>query len=250
MARLSYAMILAAGRGERMRPLTDSTPKPLIQVQGKALIDYHLENLANAGINHVAINNAHLGEQVVQHVNANQPAELQVTHFSEQIALETAGGITNALSALGDEQFLLVNGDVLCGLNFAELIPFARRVTAENPALIIGVSNPEHNPSGDFTMLELPLDGKALPENESGATLLPVQLDVSGPCSFTFSGISILHCSLFTDLKTEKAALGPMLKQLAAKDKLQALFYTGFWCDVGTPKRLAWVNSQPLRWKQ
>lgn len=258
MSKLTHAMILAAGRGERMRPLTDTTPKPLLTVKHKALIDYHLNNLAAAEIHNIAINNAHLGEQVIAHVNACKPANIDVQHFSERPALETAGGIANALSALGDGCFLLVNGDVFCSLNFAKLHPLASLVSKAMPALIIGVNNPEHNPDGDFGMIASqsvsrllrsavsPASEQAQSEQSQNEELTLVTIDSSASHTFTYSGISILHCSLFQSLPKEKLALGPMLKKLAAEGKLQAALYNGLWCDVGTPERLAWINAHSV----
>ena len=238
MSALTHAMILAAGRGERMRPLTDTIPKPLLQVKGKALIDYHLQNLADAGITRIAINNAHLGEQIIQHVEHNQPRELTISHFSERPALETAGGIANALDALGDGPFLLINGDVFCDIRFKDLQKFASRVNRETPALIVGVSNPTHNLNGDFGMLPA-----STTSTDSTEALQEIVVDMQAQTRFTFSGISILHRSLFENLPVEKQALGPMLKALAKQHRLDALFYTGLWCDVGTPERLQWINE-------
>lgn len=239
MNKLAYAMILAAGRGERMRPLTDKTPKPLLTVNGKSLIDYHLANIAAAGIQNIAINNAHLGKQIIEHVDANIPDTVNINHFTEAKALETAGGIANALPALGGGCFLLVNGDIFCDLDFSRLQMLANRVTEQMPALIVGVPNPEHHPDGDFSMISA-----SKPCDDYEPALTEALLFIGAKSTFTFSGISILHCSLFENLRGEKAALGPLLKRLAEELRLQAVLYNGVWCDVGTPERLAWVNEK------
>lgn len=239
MNKLAYAMILAAGRGERMRPLTDTTPKPLLTVNDKPLLDYHLANIAAAGIHNIAINNAHLGEQIIEYVDANTPDAVIVNHFTETTALETAGGVANALPALGGECFLLVNGDVFCDLDFSRLQMLADRVTEKMPALIVGVPNPEHHPDGDFSMISA-----SKPCDDHKPALTEALLFMGAKSTFTFSGISILHCSLFENISVEKAALGPLLKQLAEELRLQAVLYHGVWCDVGTPERLAWINEK------
>ena len=143
------AMILAAGRGERMRPLTDHTPKPLLKVGGKPLIVWHLERLAKAGFKEVVINHAHLGEQIEQALGDGSQWGLDIQYSPEKIALETAGGIANALPLLGSSPFLVVNGDTFTEINFADL---TNVLQANHHAHLVLVNNPPQHPNGDFAI--------------------------------------------------------------------------------------------------
>jgi len=221
--RLTTAMILAAGRGERLRPLTDHTPKPLIEVGGKPLIEHHLERLAAAGIERVVINLAHLGDQIRAHLGEGERWGVAIEYSVEgeraEDALETAGGIRQALDRLG-ERFLLVNGDVLSDIDYATLAN--RRLGADCRFHLVLVDNPPHNPGGDFALDET---GR-LVEGESTAAL-------------TYSGIGLFDAALFTDLPPGRQALGPVLRTAIANGLGCAQHHPGEWLDVGTPERLA-----------
>jgi MurNAc alpha-1-phosphate uridylyltransferase len=219
------AMILAAGRGERMRPLTDHTPKPLLQAGGKPLIVWHIERLVRAGITNIVINHAHLGEQIEEALGDGNRFGAHIQYSPEETALETAGGIAFALSLLGDEPFAVVNGDLYCDFDFEQLYPLAEQLkqTRDNAHLVL-VNNPSHHPKGDFLLH----DGRVLPSGNqsSGAQL-------------TFSGIGIYQHSLFAHIPHgSKAPLAPLLREQIALGKVSAEHYQGIWVDVGTPQRL------------
>lgn len=217
------AMILAAGRGERMRPLTDHTPKPLLQVGGKPLIVWHLEHLAQAGFKDVVINHAHLGEQIEQALGNGSQWGVRIQYSPEKTALETAGGIANALPLLGDEPFLAVNGDTFTKVDFAKL-----QMASDKLAHLVLVNNPPQHPEGDFA-----IDGGELKND--------------GACKFTFSGVGIYHPSLFAGIRrSEPARLAPLLRQAIIDHKASAEHYCGVWHDIGTPERLIALNQQLL----
>lgn len=217
-----HAMILAAGRGSRMRPLTDTQPKPLLEVGGKALIDFHLEKLARAGVNRVVINHAWLGHKLEAHVGNGAAWGLQVVWSPEPAGgLETAGGIVQALDALGDAPFWVINGDVWTDYDFRQL---PTELGTDLGHLVL-VPSPEHNSTGDFD-----LNGdRVIEKTQSG---------------FTFSGISVLHPKLFARLEVSKYPLKPIFEQALATDQLRGELYTGNWCDVGTPTRLRQLNER------
>jgi MurNAc alpha-1-phosphate uridylyltransferase len=211
------AMILAAGRGERMRPLTDLTPKPLLKVGGKSLIVWHLERLAQAGFKEIVINHAHLGEQIEQALGDGSRWDLHIQYSPEKNALETAGGIANALSLLGDEPFLVVNGDTFTEVDFG-VLKYA--LQANNHAHLVLVNNPLQHPNGDFAM-------------EAG------RLKNTGAQLLTFSGVGVYHPDLFTNVTSgEPAKLAPLLRNAIAERKATAEHYLGIWHDIGTPERL------------
>lgn len=214
------AMILAAGRGERMRPLTDHTPKPLLPVGGKPLIVWHLERLAKAGFKEVVINHAHLGEQIEQALGDGSTWGLIIHYSPETKALETAGGIANALPLLGDAPFLVVNGDVFAEIDFATL-----QLVSPNLAHLVMVNNPPQHPHGDFVV-------------HSG------KVSEQGKNKLTFSGIGVYHPNLFASIPKEASAkLAPLLK-LAMRDGLvTGVSYDGVWFDIGTPERLHQLNG-------
>lgn len=205
-------MILAAGRGERMRPLTDTCPKPLLTIKGKPLIVYHLEALKKAGINSVVINVSWLSEQIQQALGDGNEYGLQIQYSVETQALETAGGIIQALDKLDDE-FIVVNGDVFTDFDFTRLLPLAA------DAHLILVDNPEHNSSGDFAI-------------EQG--LLVNQ----GAQQYTYAGISCYKKSFFAGENEGRKALPPMLRAAADQQRISAELYQGMWNDIGTPERL------------
>ena len=219
------AMILAAGRGERMRPLTDHTPKPLLQVGGKSLIVWHRERLVRAGIIDLVINHAHLGAQIERTLGDGSQFGAQIRYSSEVSALETAGGIAFALNLLGEEPFAVVNGDVYCDYAFEQLPALAGQMkqTQDNAHLVL-VNNPVHHPLGDFLLR----DGRVCP---AGNSLNPSQL--------TFSGIGLYQPSLFAPiLRGGKAPLAPLLREQIALGKVSGEHHRGLWVDVGTPQRL------------
>lgn len=217
------AMILAAGRGERMRPLTDHMPKPLLQVGGKSLIVWHLERLAQAGFKEVVINYAYLGEKIEQALGDGSQWKLNIKYSPEKTALETAGGIANALPLLGSEPFLVVNGDIFTEIDFANL-----RMAPDKLAYLVLVNNPPQHPDGDF----------AIDDGE---------LKVNGERKLTFSGVGIYHPSLFASVRRgEPAKLAPLLRQAIVDSKASAEHYHGVWHDIGTPERLITLNQQLL----
>ena len=213
-------MILAAGRGERMRPLTDHTPKPLLKVGGKSLIVWHLERLAQAGFKEVVINHAHLGKQIEEALGDGSQYGLHITYSPEAAALETAGGIANALSLLGDAPFLVVNGDVFADVDFLLL-----KLQMPNLAHLVMVDNPPQHPQGDFAISA----GK---------------LAEDGDVRYTFSGIGIYHPQLFSQVKKGEAAkLAPLLRKAMAEGLVSAEHHQGVWHDIGTPERLAELDA-------
>lgn len=225
------AMILAAGRGERMRPLTDHTPKPLLNVGGKPLIVWHIENLAKAGFKEIIINHAHLGQQIEDALGDGKQWGVHIQYSPETVALETAGGIANALPLLGDEPFLVVNGDVFTDINFQTTTLQANihavRSGIKNPrAHLVLVNNPPQHPKGDFAIQD------GLLKNE-GETML------------TFSGVGVYHPDLFAGIKRgEPAKLAPLLRQAIAENKATAEHHQGVWHDIGTPERLRELDTQ------
>jgi MurNAc alpha-1-phosphate uridylyltransferase len=227
-------MILGAGRGERMRPLTDTVPKPLLRAGGKALIEYHLENLQRAGFHQIVINHAHLGHSIEDALGNGSRYGLDIRYSREQSALETAGGIANALPLLqpglehsGDEQpFLVVNADIYCELEFSLLVPTLSNMRRSGDvAYLVLVDNPAHHPAGDFF---LDSDRVAL----------------SGGSRLTFSGIGIYKPNLFNGIVPgAKAKLGPLLSQAIALEKVGGERYGGVWMDIGTPERLQQLDD-------
>ena len=219
------AMILAAGRGERMRPLTDHTPKPLLKVGGKPLIVWHLERLAKAGFKEVVINHAHLGAQIEQELGVGSQWGLHIQYSPEKTALETAGGIANALPLLGTEPFLVVNGDTFTEVDFGVL---QHALQANNHAHLVLVSNPPQHPKGDFAI-------------ENG------MLKNTGKTMLTFSGVGVYHPDLFASIvRGEPAKLAPLLRSAIAEDKATAEYYQGVWHDIGTPERLSALDAELL----
>ena len=215
------AMILAAGRGERMRPLTDQTPKPLLSVGGKPLIVWHLERLAKAGFKEVVINHAHLGAQIEQALGDGKSWDLKIQYSPEKTALETAGGIANALPLLGSVPFLVVNGDTFIEIDFVSL-----KLPPNHLAHLVLVDNPAQHPQGDFAI-------------ENGL------LKNDGVAKLTFSGVGIYHPDLFASLVPgEPAKLAPLLRQAIANNLASAQHYQGVWHDIGTPERLSSLDAE------
>ncbi|AZQ83261.1 nucleotidyltransferase family protein [Colwellia sp. Arc7-635] len=232
------AMILAAGRGARMRPLTDSCPKPLLKVQGLPLIEHHIRNLVAAGIEDIVINHAWLGEQIVTHLGCGEQFSANIRYSEEPVALETAGGIINALDLLAeqdDDVFLVINGDIFCDFDLTSL----PTLKAEYNAHLVLVENPEHNPKGDFQLSAGMLMNRK--ENQQ--------------VSYTFSGIALYRKSFFKQYDENIAAgnnillqpavlpLAPMLRAAAEQQTVSATVMINAWTDVGTPERLAKLNA-------
>lgn len=214
------AMILAAGRGERMRPLTDHTPKPLLVVGGKPLIVWHIERLANAGFSELVINHAHLGEQIEDALGDGTQWGVKIQYSPEQVALETAGGIANAMHLLGNVPFLVVNGDVFTDFDFRQI-----NLQKDYLAQLVLVNNPIEHPAGDFCI-------------EDGA------LKNSGQNRLTFSGIGVYHPQMFVDILAGKPAkLAPLLRRAIENARAGAMHYQGIWHDIGTPERLLALNN-------
>lgn len=220
------AMILAAGRGERMRPLTDHTPKPLLQAGGKPLIVWHIERLVRAGITDLIINHAHLGMQIEQALGDGQQFGARIRYSAEGAALETAGGIANALHLLDEQPFAVVNGDIYCDCDFSHLPHCAAALAnSADMAHLVLVNNPEHNLKGDFGL------------HESRVT--------DSASRLTFSGIGLYKPQLFVDIpRGTKAPLAPMLREQIAAGKVSGEYHRGTWVDVGTPQRLHELDMQ------
>ncbi|MFL0796131.1 MAG: nucleotidyltransferase family protein [Cellvibrionaceae bacterium] len=220
------AMILAAGRGERMRPLTDSLPKPLLEVGGKPLIVYHIERLVAAGVKELVINTAWLGDKLEAALGDGSQWGVSIRYSREGEALETAGGIRNALPLLGDEPFLLVNGDIWTDYAFDSLVQ--RGLAEGEQAYLVLVGNPDHNPGGDFGL--------------SGGVL--VEKSNSQP-GITFSGVSVIRPGFIADypFPAEKMPLVLPLKDGIKRGVVSGEYYSGFWLDVGTPERLFQLNE-------
>ncbi|MDX5363324.1 MAG: nucleotidyltransferase family protein [Pseudazoarcus pumilus] len=219
------AMILAAGRGERMRPLTDHLPKPLLEAGGKPLIVWQIERLRDAGLRDIVINHAHLGQCIEDALGDGSTLGVSIRYSPEAVALETAGGIRQALPLLGDAPFVVVNGDVFCDARLAAVRKVAAKLSADGDlAHLVLVANPAHHPSGDFALT----GGRIL---EHGKAL-------------TFSGIGAYHPALFAELPAgQPAKLAPLLRAAMAQDRVSGARHRGTWIDVGTPERLAELDD-------
>lgn len=220
------AMILAAGRGERMRPLTDATPKPLLKVAGKALIEYSLESLAKAGFTDIVINVAYLGEQIKAHCGDGGRWRMSIRYSDEgEAALETAGGIAKALPLLGDEPFVVVNADIIFDFPLASL-----RGKPVDKAHLVLIDNPSHHPQGDFCLQDTGL------------------LAEQGETKRTFSGIGVYHPGLFAEVRPGSAMkLRPVLQQAMRQGQVSGEYFAGLWLDIGTPQRLQEVSESVCR---
>jgi MurNAc alpha-1-phosphate uridylyltransferase len=215
-------MILAAGRGERLRPLTDRVPKALVESGGRTLLDRHLDRIQAAGAREVVINAAHLAERIQTHLRAHPRPDLTITLSIEPEALETAGGIANVLAQLGTAPFLLVNGDVYCEIDLAPLC--ARSLGAQLAHLVL-VANPAHRPEGDFS-----LDGD--------------RVGTHGEPRYTYAGIAVISPRLVAGIRRgEKAPLAPLLRAAAAEGRISGELYAGPWFDIGSAERLAALDA-------
>lgn len=223
------AMILAAGRGERMRPLTDVTPKPLLPVNGKPLLVYHLEKLAQQDVTDVVINHAWLGQQIEATLGDGSQFGLRIKYSSEPTGgLETAGGIIRALPLLGEEPFWVINGDIFTNLDFAEL---PRELAPGKLAHLLMTENPDHNQAGDFSL--------------NNGQLIPAQ---SGQKTYTYTGMGLFSPTLFSMYKPGQeqfVRLRPILDDAIAQRQIAASLLTAAWTDVGTPQRLQQLQEHP-----
>lgn len=218
------AMILAAGRGERMRPLTDLLPKPLLAVAGKPLIHYHLEALSKSAVRHIVINHAWLGHLLPQHLGKGEQFGVSISYSDEGTeGLETAGGIKKALVLLGDEPFIVVNGDVFSDYPYQRLM---NKLAPGILAHLVLVPNPLQHPKGDFG---ISAEGLALAE--------------ATQC-FTFSGIAVYRPEFFSVVAEGKQKLAPYLRDAMAQHQVTAELYQGQWHDIGTVQRLTELSAQ------
>ncbi|MCB1662008.1 MAG: nucleotidyltransferase family protein [Pseudomonadales bacterium] len=222
------ALILAAGRGERMRPLTDTVPKPLLLVGGKPLLQYHVENLVAAGVSELVINHAYRGEQIETFLGDGSRFGAKIQYSPEAAALETGGGIFNALPLLGVETFLVVNADIWTDYPLATLL--GKKCAS---AYLVLVDNPAHNPSGDFNLVK----------SASAETGLLKSDSVPEAVTLTFAGISLLNPLLFESCQSGAFPLAPLLRQAIAQGQVSAEHYHGAWFDIGTPERLQMTNQ-------
>ncbi len=212
---ISHAMILAAGRGERMRPLSDNIPKPLLPVKGKSIIEYPIEQLSNLGIQHIYINTGRLGSLFPEKLGDGSRWGTSI-HYSHEgdTPLETAGGILKVLDQLRGSPFVVINGDIWCDYPYAKL-----PADPKGLAHLVLVNNPAHNPEGDFAL-----------DNE--------HIHLQGEKRLTFSGIAVYRSELFDDLETGPQPLAPLLRHAIAQGLVTGEHHQGQWSDIGTPERL------------
>lgn len=222
------ALILAAGRGERMRPLTNDLPKPLLPAGGRPLIEYHIQALARAGIRELVVNLSWHGDKLREYLGDGQRYGVTFA-FSEEgpEPLETGGGIHHALPLLGPGCFWVVNGDIACDFRFD-----VRRLAPGTLAHLVLVPNPAHNPRGDFLLA----DGRISPERPAAVS--------SAAGHQTFAGISVLDPDLLAAASPGRFPLAPLLRAAAARGEVSGEEHTGRWTDVGTPERLAALDAE------
>lgn len=215
------ALILAAGRGERLRPLTDHTPKPLLEAGGKPLIEHTIDALAKSGFGDLVINLSHLGEQIRQRLGNGDRLGVRIEYSHEgEVALETGGGIQKALPLLGNGPFLVVNGDIATDFPFQRLLD-----RPEGLAHLVLVNNPPHHPLGDFALV--------------GGLLSP-----DGETRYTFSGVGVYRPELFEGVPPGKFPLAPLLRQAMPLGLVSGEVYAGFWMDIGTLERLRKLDDR------
>jgi MurNAc alpha-1-phosphate uridylyltransferase len=218
------AMILAAGRGERMRPLTDHTPKPLLEAGGRPLIEHLIAALAEGGFNDIIVNTAHLAERIEDYLGDGTRLGVRIRYSPEGEALETGGGIYRALPLLGDQPFVVVNGDIATDFPFGRL-----RERPEGLAHLVLIPNPPHHPKGDFA-----LDGEKVVDVEQRR--------------LTFAGIGVYRPELFAGCSPGRFPLAPLLRAAMPQGKVSGEFYGGFWMDIGTAERLGeydhWLRAR------
>lgn len=220
------ALIFAAGKGERMLPLTRNLPKPLLTINNKMLIEYHLENLARAGVTEVIVNVSWMGEKIVQALGQGQRYGLNIHYSSEPKPLETAGAIRYAEKLLGNDRIIVVNADVFTDFDFSSLLNMS--FNENDLGVLVMVANPSHNNKGDYFL------------SKEGY----VQTSNAADQSLTFSGISVLNPQWIYDFPSEENVLPlrDVFNSAIAQKKLRGIFYPGRWSDVGTPERLAELN--------
>ena len=217
------AMILAAGYGKRLRPLTDHTPKPMVPVGGKPLIVHHLEKIAQTGIVEVVINLGHLGSKIPEGLGDGSQWGLSIQYSNEgSEPLETGGGMTKALPLLGKETFLLVNGDVWCDLNFSTI---PQSLSENDQALLFLVNKPNWRERGDFN-----LQDNRVKESESP--------------NFLYAGVALYHPSILEGAKVEKFSIVPRLKNAISQNRVAGILHDGEWDDIGTPERLQAIREK------
>lgn len=231
------AMILAAGRGERMRPLTDHCPKPLLRAGGDSLIGHQIRRLRQAGFSDLVINHAHLGDQIVAALGTGAAYDVRITYSPETPgqALETGGGIYNALPLLGDQPFVVTNADIWCDFDYSRLT-----LAPGDLATLVLVDNPPHHPEGDFFFQ----NNRMLSETDAKCTAFTGNtrtLDHAG--RLTFSGIGCYHPDLFKDCQPGAFKLAPLLREAIRAGKVGGLHHQGQWFDIGTPERLAELDE-------
>jgi len=231
------AMLLAAGKGTRMRPLTDHTPKPLLKVGGKALIEWHIERLRKAGVREIVINTAHLGEQLPEALGDGARFDVQIQYSHEGECLETGGGILRALPLLQqgapEQPFLVISADVWCDYEFARLCERPLEGVGE----LVLVPNPAHHPQGDFW---LRADGRVANDLESFGE----NLSNAAPQRLTYSGIAKLSPALFAECTLTVFPLSQLFRQAIQQRALHGVYHAGEWMDVGTPQRLDQLDKR------
>ena len=232
------AMLLAAGRGERMRPLTDSTAKPLLKVAERSLIEHNILLLKQAGVEDLVINLHHCGDQIKAQLGDGEQFGVRISYSHEAELLDTAGGIRHALKLLGSEPFMVVNADIYCNYDFAPLsrlnLPESGVIGASGQQILahlVLVKNPQHNPQGDFAVSQQAVAGLSL-------------LDAKGVEKHTWSGISVLHPELFKGLPVGPLPMREILHPAIAAKTVTGEIFMGDWTDVGTPERLEELNRQ------
>lgn len=227
-ARNTSVFILAAGRGERMRPLTDTLPKPMLHVDGKSLLEHHLEKLAIQGFKDVVINVDYLADNIISEFNDGKRFGLKIRYSDERPtgALETAGGIIKALPLLKSNTFIVINSDIWTNFHYANLLSSTQKL-----ATIVLVKNPLHNSKGDFST--------SLHQDKTLNATVP-RKNVN---TYTYSGIGLYKKQLFHGLAKEKNKLAPLLYKTAEKEQLGALLCDEEWFDIGTPQRLKEINT-------
>ncbi|MEM8492271.1 MAG: N-acetylmuramate alpha-1-phosphate uridylyltransferase MurU [Pseudomonadota bacterium] len=216
------AMILAAGKGERMRPLTEQIPKPLLSVADKPLIEHQLERLIDAGFSEFVINVSWLGQQIIDYLGDGRGRGVRIQYSIEETPLETAGGVVKALPLLGSKPFLLVNSDIWSDFDFRQILSL--EVGARRGHLVL-VANPVHHPSGDFDLRES-------------------LIEIGGATTYTYSGIGVYHPGFFAGYDAEPLPMRPLLDRAISEKRLSGSLFDGTWLDIGTPGRLRELNER------
>ena len=232
------AMVLAAGMGKRMLPLTEKVPKPLLEVAGQTLIEWQIHRLAKAGVRDLVVNLHHLGNLIEGHLGDGTGLEVSIAYSHEPVLLETAGGIRQALSLLGDQPFILCNGDVWSDFDYRQLL--AVGLTEGRLAHLVLVPNAAHHPEGDFWL------GNNGMLSATGAKSAE-EAKETWAGKYTYAGIALLSPALFNDLPAGPQPLAPLLHRAIAAGKVSGQLFEGEWVDVGTPERLAQLNREQNR---